>query len=562
MEYDLKIVGGTIVDGTGAPGYRGDVGIRDGKVVALGEAPGEAAETIDAAGRVVAPGFVDIHTHYDAQVLWDRMLTISPWHGVTTAVIGNCGFGVAPTRPADRDKVMRTLEKVEGMAYEALDAGLGAEWPFTSFPEYLDALEGQGTAINLAALVGHTPIRLFVMGEDATEREATDGEVAQMADIVREAMAAGAIGFATSQAATHHGFGGKPVPSRLASFGEIDALVGAMAESGRGIMQATIGKTLFHDEFAALAGKYKVPVTWTALLAGLSGPGSHRRHLQKAAEQHAAGLNIMPQVACRPIMFDFDFDEPFPFEMRPLFAETMQTDREGRKRIYADPDFRANFRADTDPKAKNAVAGWAERAVVSVYPPDPSLQELPLTEVAAERGVHAVDLALDMSLETDFAARFRFPILNYDEDEVEELLTDPNTVVALSDAGAHASQLCDACYSTHLLGHWVREKGTMSVEQAVHALTQRPAQLMGITDRGVLAEGRPADVVVFDPQTVGAMPLERVHDQPAGQDRLIAEARGVDAVIVNGRLLRRDNADALAAGEALPGKVLRGGKAA
>ncbi|MBT7664732.1 MAG: amidohydrolase family protein, partial [Rhodospirillaceae bacterium] len=252
MDYDVKIVGGTIMDGTGNQGYRGDLGIQGGRVVALGEAKGEAGRTIDAGGLVVCPGFVDIHTHYDAQVLWDQMLTISPWHGVTTAVMGNCGFGVAPMRPADRQDIMKTLEKVEGMSYAALEAGLGLDWPFESFPEYMDVVQQGGTAINMAAFIGHTPLRIYVMGDDAMEREATGAEVEAMAQIVREAMAAGAIGFSTSQAATHNAFDGRPIPSRLASFSELDALVGAMAESGRGIMQCTIGKTLFHDEMSEL----------------------------------------------------------------------------------------------------------------------------------------------------------------------------------------------------------------------------------------------------------------------------------------------------------------------
>ena len=561
MDYDLKIAGGTIVDGTGAERYRGDVGIKDGKIAALGDAPGEAAQTIDADGCAVSPGFVDIHTHYDAQILWDRMLSISPWHGVTTAVLGNCGFGVAPMRVEHREVVMRTLEKVEGMAYEALSAGLGADWPFITFPDYLDAVERLGSAINVAAYVGHTPMRLFVMGEDATEREATAQEVEQMQSLVREAMGAGAIGFATSQAATHHGAGGKPVPSRLASFSEIDALVGAMAESGRGIMQAAMGRTLFNEEFTDLATRHGVPITWTALLAGMTGPGNHRRYLDKAAEQHDAGLTIMPQVACRPIMFDFHFDEPYPFEMWPLFRETMTTDRQGRMRLYTDPGFRAKFKVESVVGAKNANAGWADRTVISYYPPDPSLEEQPLTAVAAARGVDPVDLVLDMSLETELAARFRLAFLNHDEAEVEELITDANTIVTLSDAGAHASQLCDACYSTHLLSHWVRDKGAMSLESAVHTLTQRPADLMGITDRGLLAQGRPADVVVFDPETVGASPLRRVQDFPGGAERLVADAIGVEAVIVNGRVLRRGGDDQIDAEGDLPGRVLRGGHA-
>jgi N-acyl-D-aspartate/D-glutamate deacylase len=561
MTYDLKIAGGTIVDGTGHPRYRGDVGIKDGKVAALGRVDGEAEQVIDATGRVVCPGFVDIHTHYDAQVMWDRMLSISPWHGVTTVVIGNCGFGVAPTRPAHRDLIARTLEKVEGMSLQALRAGLGADWAFESFPEYLDALEARGSAINIGVLFGHTPLRLFAMGEDAVKRAATADEVAGMAGLVAEAMEAGALGFATSHAATHHGFDGHPVPSRMAELAEIDALVGAVAAHGGGIMQATIGRTLLHDEFEALARRHGLPVTWTALLAGMAGPGSHRRHLERTARQRAEGLRIVPQVACRPINFDFDFNEPFPFEMRPLFKPTMQTDRAGRRAIYADPAFRQAFAEDTAPGRKTPLAGWADRAVISVAPGRDDWVEQPLAKVARAEGVSPVDLALDLSLASDFAARFRFGILNTDEAEVAELLADPNCVVALSDAGAHASQLCDACYSTHLLGHWVREKGTLELEAAVARLTSEPAAVMGIAERGQLRQGWPADVVVFDPATIGAGALRRVHDLPAGADRLVSEARGIDAVIVNGSLLRQGGVDRLPAGGALPGRLLRHGRA-
>ena len=559
MEYDLKITGGTIVDGTGSERYRGDVGVRNGRVAALGRVTGDATRTIDGDGCVVSPGFVDIHTHYDAQILWDRMLSISPWHGVTTAVLGNCGFGVAPMREEHRETVMRTLEKVEGMAYEALSAGLGSNWPFITFPEYLDALENAGSAINVAAYVGHTPLRLFVMGEEATEREATATEVETMSGMVREAMSAGAIGFATSQAATHHGAGGKPVPSRMASFGEIDALVGAMAQSGRGIMQAAMGRTLFNEEFTELATRHQVPITWTALLAGMTGPGKHRRYLDRAAEQREAGLTIVPQVACRPIMFDFNFDEPYPFELWPLFRPTMTTDRQGRMALYRNLEFREAFKVESAPDAKNANAGWASRTMISRHDADPSLEERALAEVARARGMDPVDLILDLSLETGLRSRFRLAFLNHDEDEVEELITDANTVVTLSDAGAHASQLCDACYSTHLLSHWVRDKGAMSLEAAVHALTQQPAELMGITDRGLLATGRPADLVLFDPDTVGASSLRRVQDFPGGAERLVADAIGIEAVIVNGEILRRGGEDQIDADGALAGRVLRGG---
>jgi N-acyl-D-amino-acid deacylase len=561
MRYDLKIVNGTVIDGSGAEGVRGDVGIVDGRIVALGAAPDAATQTIDATGRIVCPGFIDIHTHYDAQIIWDRSLSISPWHGVTTAVVGNCGFGIAPMRPEHRKIAMRTLEKVEGMSFDALHAGLGEDWPFTTFPDYLALLEDRGSAINVAALVGHTPIRLWVMGEEATEREATAAEIQAMADLVREAMAAGAIGFSSSQAATHHGDGGKPVPSRLASFAEIDALVGAMAESGRGIFQAAMGRSLTDKHFAELATRHGIAITWTALLADMVGPGSHRRYLDSAAQLQAAGLNIVPQVACRPIMFDFNFNEPYPFELLGPFRAVMQASAAGKLAAYADPEFRAGFKAESAVDAKNVNAGWAQRAEISRYDPDPALENRSLAAVAAARGVDPIDLALDMAIETQLRSRIRFGFLNHNEAGVEELITDEHTVITLSDAGAHADQLCDACYGTYLLGYWVRDKSVMRLPRAIHALTQRPAQLVGLTDRGLLALGRPADVLVFDPATVGAGPLRRVQDLPGGGERLICDAIGIDAVIVNGMVLRRNGSDQPGA-HPLPGKLLRAGRAA
>jgi N-acyl-D-amino-acid deacylase len=561
MSYDLKIVNGTVIDGSGTEGVRGDVGIVDGRIVALGAAPDAAAKTIDATGCVVCPGFIDIHTHYDAQIIWDRSLSISPWHGVTTAVVGNCGFGISPMRPEHRKTAMRTLEKVEGMSFDALHAGLGDDWPFTTFPEYLKLLQDKGSAINVAALVGHTPIRLWVMGEEATQREATTAEIQAMADLVREAMAFGAIGFSSSQAATHHGDGGKPVPSRLASFAEIDTLVGAMAESGRGIFQAAMGRSLTDKHFTELATRHGVAITWTALLADMVGPGSHRRYLDSAAQQQAAGLNIVPQVACRPIMFDFNFNEPYPFELLGPFKAIMQAQADGKLAAYADPDFRTRFKGESAVEAKNVNAGWAQRAEISRYDPDTALENQSLAAVAAARGVDPIDLALDMAIETALQSRIRFGFLNHNEAGVEELITDEHTVITLSDAGAHADQLCDACYGTHLLGYWVRDKGVMSLPRAIHALTQRPAQLVGLTDRGLLAVGRPADVLVFDAATVGAGPLRRVQDLPGGGERLICDAIGIDAVIVNGVVLRRNGQDQVGVHD-LPGKLLRGGRAA
>jgi N-acyl-D-aspartate/D-glutamate deacylase len=562
MAYDLKITGGSIVDGTGGARYAGDVGIAGGKVVALGHAPEEARETIDAGGRVVCPGFVDIHTHYDAQILWDRMLSISPWHGVTTVVMGNCGFGVAPTRRAHRDLVIRTLEKVEGMSVAALQAGMGEEWGFETFPQYLDAIEARGAAINVGVMIGHTPLRLYVMGEASTERRATSDEVLRMRGLVREALDAGAVGFATSKSATHIGYGGRPVPSRAADFAEIRALAGALGEAGHGVLQATTGQGLLFDEFAQIARETGANVSWTALLAGRMRQGiDHRQQLARSLELAAQGYRIYPQVTPRPLNFEFQLSEPFVFESMSLFRPVSAADFAGKKRLYADAGFRAAFRDKMDTAPDEFVRSFGD-TLITEYLPEPALDERPLAAVARERGMHAIDLMLDLGLATDLAARFRMPVANHNEDEVAELLLDPHMVLGLSDAGAHAGQLCDACQGTYLLGRWVREKQALSLEQAVRMLTSRPAEVFGIADRGRLAEGWPADIVVFDPATIGAGPLHRVHDFPGGANRLVSDARGIDAVIVNGTVLRRRGGDALDPRGTLPGKLLRHGRAA
>ena len=556
--FDLLVRGGTLVDGTGAPARRGDVGIRGGRIAALGEVSGSAERVVDADGAVVAPGFVDIHTHYDAQVFWDRMLTISPWHGVTSVVMGNCGFGVAPTRPAHRDLVLRTLEKVEGMSLDALRAGIGADWPFETFAEFLDAIEARGTAINVGALVGHTPVRLYVMGEEATEREATEAEIGAMRALVAEALAAGAIGFATSKSPTHVGWEGRPVPSRAASLAEIETLAGCLAETA-GVMQATLGPGLFLDEFAAIQQRTGRPVSWTALLGGMLGPDGHRAVLEQSAALQARGVRVIPQVSCRPLMIEFDLAAPFPLESMSVMQPVSRADREGKKRIYADPAFRRALRDRLD---GGRMVGRFRDMEITHHPAEPALAERRLGAVAAERGVHPVDLALDLSLASDLETRFRLAVLNTDDTVVAELLRHPATMIGLSDAGAHASQLCDACAPTELLGKWVREKAVLTLEEGVRRLTSQPAEVFGIRDRGRLVPGLAADVTIFDPATVGCSPLRRVRDFPAGADRLVSDARGIRAVVVNGVVVREDGRDAVDAEGPLPGRVLRGSRAA
>jgi N-acyl-D-aspartate/D-glutamate deacylase len=410
----------------------------------------------------------------------------------------------------------------------------------------------------VAALVGHTPVRLYVMGEEATEREATPEEVEAMRRIVAGALAAGAIGFATSKAPTHVGYAGKPVPSRAASLAEIQTLAGCLADSPHGVVQATIGRGLFLDELADISRATGHTVSWTALLAGLFGPGGHERVLEQTEKLRAQGVAVVPQVSCRPLVVEFQWKAPFPFESLEIFKPVSAADFAGRKRIYADPAFRAAFR---ERGAQGALTARFAGMVISDCPGHPELDGRELAEVAAERGVHPVDLALDLALATGLEARFRMAVANTDEADVATLLRHPATVLGLSDAGAHASQLCDACAPTHLLAHWVRETGTLSLEEGVRMLTSATADHFGIRGRGRLLPGLAADVTVFDPERVGCSPLRRVRDFPAGADRLVSDAHGIRAVVVAGTPIRIDDRDAVAPDGPLPGRVLRGGTA-
>jgi N-acyl-D-aspartate/D-glutamate deacylase len=472
--------------------------------------------------------------------------------------MGNCGFGVAPTRPEHRELILETLKIVEGMSYDAMAEGMGKDWPFETFPEYMDVIEKNGTAINVGVLVGHTALRLYVMGEDSVKRAATPEEQDEMVRLMQEAMDIGALGLGTSQSEVHNSFAGNPVPSRLASEMEVQALATPVGAAD-GTLQVNHG---VEDSDLDMMGRFNKNtgsrVTWTALLGGMLGPGSHRPYLDKVAELKEQGMEVSPQVTNRPTFFEFDYENPMIFEMLPPFNELLRDgNRDNRIEAYKKPAFRQHFEGTLLPY----MAEWKENAVISHNPLDPSENERPLVEVAAEHGVTPLDYSMDLALETDLKAKFRVAMLNHDQVEVEELLKDKNTVLGLSDAGAHNSQLCDACQATDLLQVWVREKGTLPVEEAVRMLTTRPAEVMGIKDRGKLAEGWPADVVVFDLETVGAGPLQRVYDFPAGADRLVSEASGIEAVIVNGTILREHGEDQIGDDEALPGKLLRHGKA-
>jgi N-acyl-D-amino-acid deacylase len=568
---DLVLANGLIVDGTGQPGFTGAIGIDGEKIVYVGSAPPEAKHTVDVRGQVIAPGFVDIHTHYDAQVLWDPMLTISPWHGVTTAVMGSCGFGIAPTKPQGRNNILRTLERVEAMSLSALNAGLGSDWGFESFAEYLNLVESQGTAINVAVMIGHTPIRLYVMGKDAVEREATETEIEEMAELVRQGLEDGALAFATSVSTVHYGFDGFPVPSRMASKAEMLQLAQAVKQAGTGIIHYNVARNAAFDDYVAIQKASGTTVCWTALLAGQLGRGKHREVLARNRELIDQGYPIYPQVACRPIVSEFRFDSPVIFDTWKIFAPVRSAKtHDDLKAIYRDKAFREVFKRELAGHGNNddffsggSGEGEMRRASlllteVSYMPGNDQVINRAVNDLANERGVDFVDCLLDLALESGLAARFRTPLVNFQEDEVEEILTDPITVLGLGDGGAHLSQLCDACYATHLLGHWVREKRAITLERGVQMLTSHPASVFQIKKRGKIECGYFADLVVFDPDTVGASPLLRVNDLPAGADRLISHPIGIDSVYVNGQKLPPPGEKVIER-DKLSGKVLRWG---
>jgi len=554
MSADLVIRGGTVIDGTGAPGVRGDVAIADGRIVEIGDGlDSGGARVLEADGHVVTPGFIDIHTHYDAQVFWDPALTPSSWHGVTSVVAGNCGFTIAPCRPEHRELIARTLHHVEDMSLPTLQAGI--PWDFETFPEYLDSVERHGTVLNYTAYVGHTAIRLFVMGDDGYERNPTSEELAAMADVVREAVAAGAAGFASSSAQTHQGDGGRPVPSRLADIHEMEALVTPLRELGRGVGAFTPGERVTHPEVYDMQKRIGRPFTWTAMLTR-RGSTFAQDMAAYSAEQRAAGVDVWPQVTCRPLTFQMNMKDPFTFNMRPMFKALMDTPIEERLAAYNDPSWRERAQAELD-AAPMGAPRWNEMTIEESR--DQRLVGRSIADVAAERGTEPLDVILDISVSEDLEPRFRSTLANDDFDTITDLLQQDGVLMGLSDAGAHVSQLCDACMPTDLLGNWVREREVLTLEHAVHKLTGEPAGVYGFSGRGELAVGNHADIAVFDPDTIAPGPVRRIRDFPADGERLVADRpSGMRHVLVNGTPIRVDGEADTDGLSSKPGHILRG----
>ena len=534
---DLLIRNAQLFDGTGAAPAVRDVAVQGGRIAAIGaRLAGPAAQVVEAQGLALMPGIIDSHTHFDAQITWDPTLRPSPALGVTTAVIGNCGFTIAPCRPADRDITMRNLTQVEGMSLDALRQGI--EWGFETFAQYLAQLRAKGSAVNVAAYIGHSSVRTYVMGADASRRVASDAEIVQMQAIVTEAMASGAVGFASSTSPAHNGEGGLPMPSRLADDREMAALVAAMGQSGRGVYMLTKGghtPVPFLESLSAQSGR---PVMIAALLHNSTNPQAVFDDLDAIAAANARGHRLLGQVSCCPLTMDFTLASPYPLEGLRSWQPALALAGAALKQLLTEAVFRAGVRAELTTATTFRLFNneWDKVQVVEAARPEHArYEQMSIAEIAHAEHRDPLDVMLDLAIAEDLRTVFTAQLLNSDEDAVGRMLNHPNSIVSLSDAGAHLTFFNDAGFGLHLLGHWARDRAAMSLSEAVRRLTSHPAGVFGMADRGLIRAGLAADLLLFDPATVGRGPKRRVHDLPGGAARLTTDAIGVHGVWVNGR---------------------------
>jgi len=540
---DLLFRGASIIDGTGAPARTGDVGVQDGKIRFPGK--GEAAkETIDAHDLSLMPGIVDVHTHYDAQVTWDPTLSPSVSLGVTTAVMGNCGFGIAPCPAPLRETMMRNLSVVEGMDLEALLGG--TRWTFEGFGEYLDALEKIGPYANVAVLAGHSTIRTAVMGEDASStKKPSEKQTDQMRLLVREALRQGAIGFASSFSPNHSGWGGKPMPSTVAEEQELRSLVSELGSARRGVFVMATGPRITPEIMESIAADTGRPAFMVTVLTMYNQAQPERaiQYYEKCAAAIARGREVYIHTSCQPLSFDFTLREPYIMYSHDAFDAVKPVSPSGRSNVYRSPEFRSRLKENfKNPKSGILFYGdWSqvERDGVAV------------TQLAEREGKDPLDYVFDLPLDTQLVAK----LFQNSDRGVAPLLKHPAGVVALSDAGAHLIYFCDAGFGLHFLAHWVRETGTFSLEEGVRRLTSDPARKYRIPGRGVIAEGNHADLMLFDFSRIGISPLEKRKDLPAGGTRMIRRPRGVHGVWVNG--LRVFDGEKYVTRQSGPGRVLR-----
>ena len=565
MQYDLLIKNGTVVDGSGLPRFQADVAIAEGKIAAIGKIREGAKEIIDAEGHVVSPGFVDGHTHMDAQVFWDPLGTCSCWHGITSVVMGNCGFSLAPCSEEDKLLVMRNLERAEDISPEAMEAGI--KWSWTTYPEYLDAVERLPKGINYSAYIGHSALRTYVMGERAFTEEATPDDLEAMKREVRSAIQAGAAGFTTSRTRNHQTPDGQPVASRLATWDEVRHLVGVLGELNAGVFEIAGEDTGLNPDriqdycnrLKALAVDTGVPVTF-GMFSAPKAPDYWRPFFALADETAAAGGRMFIQVHSRPISVLQSFESVTSFDKLPVWRDIRKLSLAEQEAALRNPDMRQKLvQAANQPPQEGTRAVGAEARAANfkwlfpimdrAVPPYQSV-----AEIAAERNQDPVETYIELALDKGLKRFFMQPLTNTHEPSTLEMMQHPRSVITFSDSGAHVSQIMDSSLQTHLLSHWVREKEALTLEDAVHQLSFVPASHWRLAGRGLLREGWNADVVIFDPQTVEPQVPELTHDLPAGARRLKQKANGFLATIVNGEVVLRNNEHT----GALPGQLLRG----
>jgi N-acyl-D-aspartate/D-glutamate deacylase len=560
---DLLIRGGEVVDGTGSPAKRADVGVSDGKVVAIGEIDEAASRTLDAQGLIVAPGFVDIHTHYDAQLFWDPSASPSPLHGVTTVIGGNCGFSLAPAGPEHADYLARMMARVEGMPLESLEY---LDWSWTSFGDWLGRLEG-GIGPNAGFLVGHSALRRAVMGDDAVGSEAGEKQLEALQQLLHRSLEEGALGFSTSQAHTHNDGDGQPVPSRFASRSELEKLCSAVADHPGTTLELIVPGCLngFSDEEVELMGTLSLlarrPANWNVL--GVSAMNRKGLEHQLAASTTAAerGAVLVALTLPHTMKIRLSFAHGAIIDGLPGWRELFALDVPERIKVLSDPAERR--RLDEGARSKEAgiigaLANWKNLVVDETFSrANSGCEGRSIGEIAAERGQDPFDALVEVVVADDLRTGLRPPIGETEDDWRlrAEVWLDDRTVVGGSDAGAHLDVMCGAIYSTSLLGDGVRKRGLLSWEEAVHQLTDVPARLYGLSGRGRLEEGSWADVVLFDPSRVGHGPERTRNDLPGGASRLFAEAEGIEHVFVNGTEVVSGGALT----GATPGSLLRSG---
>ena len=547
MAYDLLIRNGTVIDGSGAPRFQADVAVKDGRIAEIGKIKDGASKVIDAAGCVVAPGFIDPHTHYDAQICWDPAISPSSWHGVTSVVMGNCGVGIAPCRPEAREIATRDLVNVEAIPFEVLNEGI--TWDWVTFPEFLEAAEARGSALNLGFIAPLTPFRHWVMGEASLERAANADETAQIKSLIREAVDAGAFGWSTTVLNQHVGYEARPLACRNASRAELKAYGNALKEAGKGAIEIALTQTVGvlsdeeEDLLAFLLAESGRNVTFLALFQRDDLPDACPETRRRARTHPGA----VPQTSPLALTRDVNMRNPFSFGAFPCWSRVFaDKSKKAQRAVYADPAFRNACRAEI-----KGNIDWRRLTVHETHKPELKRHEgRTVADVAAERGADPIDTFLDLTIEDDLDIEFVLAQFNVNVDLVKDNLVDPNVLIALGDGGAHVDMLCDAGYPTYLLGTWVRERQIMTLEEAVRRLTTQPADLFG----GRLAVGNAADIAIFDPDRIGSASRgERRFDLPGGAKRMVMPSRGVEYTIVNGEIVYSDGR----ATGTTPGQVLR-----